>query len=190
MAQSEGSAAAKAQAPPIGPFSMTDEERDIAQFSAYVTTLAPDCLWDILSHLDEDRYPRRHEAVLREMARRRLFFVVPYTQRELRLRAFLLTSVFLAALALLLSIVGSFTIEASLHIRLPFFTDLAVGSPKAARLLLPMVLPLACIAAAGTILATLYALCLLTRRRIRRDIAAMGVMATLAILLLLCLATR
>ncbi len=112
----------------VGPFSMTDEERDIGQFAAYVAALAPESLWDVLSHLDAERYPRRRETVLREMARRRLFFVVPYTRWELRLRAFVGGGVFLAALAALLRLVGSFRLDLSPHEKLPFFTDLAVGS--------------------------------------------------------------
>ncbi len=170
----------------IGPFSMTDEEGDITAFAAYVATLAPEALWDVLSHVDESRYPRRHEAILREMARRRLFFVVPYTGRELRLRTFFGASVFLAVLAAFLHVVGSFTIDVSPYERLPFFTDLAVGGPKAARLLLPLVVPLARAAAVGTVLATLFSLYLLARRRIRSDIVGMAVLATLIVGLCIC----
>jgi hypothetical protein len=66
--------------------SMTDEEVDIGAFQRYLRGLTPEGLWDVYAHLDSDLYPRRSEAVGREMTRRRLFFVSPYTEFETRLR--------------------------------------------------------------------------------------------------------
>jgi hypothetical protein len=68
------------------PLSMTDEERDIGAFQRYLRGLTPEGLWDVHAHLDPDQYPRRSEAVRREIGRRRLFFVSPYTEFESRLR--------------------------------------------------------------------------------------------------------
>jgi hypothetical protein len=171
----------------VGPLSMTDEEKDITEFGAYLTALSPEALWDVLSHLDPDRYPRRREAVLREMARRDLFFVVPYTRWELQVRAFLGVSVFLAALALVLKTVGAFTIEISPHERLPFFVDLAVGGPRAARMVFPLVQALAMMAGIATAAITVIAGFQLLRRRIRSDIAVMAAVSTLTIGLALLL---
>jgi hypothetical protein len=87
---------------PPGPFSMTDEEGDIGAYQAYLRTLTPEALWDVHAHLDEDQYPRRAEAVRREVMRRRLFFFSPYTLSESRLRALFGVMLFCAALAVLL----------------------------------------------------------------------------------------
>ena len=163
----------------IGPFCMADEERDIGAFQAYVAALGPTELWDVLSHLDEEHYPRRRETVLREMARRRLFFVTPYSRLELGLRNFLLLTLFLTGLTLLLHAVGASTLEPPPYGRLPFFTDLAVGSPKAARLLLPVFLPVAAAAAVATVPVTGYAVYLLWRRRAQIDLVVLAVLATL-----------
>jgi hypothetical protein len=81
--------------------SMTDEERDIGAFQWYLRGLTPEALWDVHAHLDEDRYPRRSESVRREMARRRLFFVSPYTEFESRLRCLFGLCCVLAVLAAL-----------------------------------------------------------------------------------------
>src|SRR4029079_14758775 len=66
--------------------SMTDEEVDIGAYQRYLRGLTPEGLWDVYAHLDSALYPRRREAVQREIARRRLFFVSPYTEFESRLR--------------------------------------------------------------------------------------------------------
>jgi hypothetical protein len=66
-------------------FSMTDEEQDIIAFQEYLRTLTPESLWDVQRHLDSDRYPRRGEAASREIARRRLFYLNPYTPLERKL---------------------------------------------------------------------------------------------------------
>ena len=87
---------------PPGPFSMTDEEGDIGAYHAYLRTLTPEALWDVYAHLDEDHYPRRAEAVRREVARRRLFFFSPYTPAESRLRTLFGVMLFCAALAVML----------------------------------------------------------------------------------------
>ena len=172
----------------VGPFSMTDEEGDIARFAAYLGGQPPEALWDIYSHLDAERYPRRREALLREMERRRLFFVPPYTRQEIRLRTFLGVAVFVAALAAFLRAAAGVVIDAPYE-RLPFFTDLAVGGPKAARLVLPVVALAAHVLGLMTFVSTFGALLLLARRRIRGDIAAMAVLAS-AVILALLLALR
>ena len=184
-------AAPKPEADPsaAGPFSMTDEEGDLLRFRAYLASLSPEALWDVFSHLDPDRYPRRREALLREMDRRRLFFVPPYTRRELQLRAFLGVAVFLAALAATLRTIGGFLVE-PIYERLPFFLDLAVGGPKAARLVFPFVVLLAQAAGVATVASAILSLLLLARRRIRPDIALMAVLASGAIVLLLAFARR
>ena len=185
----ETSAAKKSQTS-VGPFSMTDEEGDLAAFQDYLAGLDADALWDVASHLDPEHYPRRQEAARREIARRRLFFVVPYTRFELHLRAFAFVCFSLAVLAALLRVIGDSALEPPLYGRLPFFTDLAVGSPKVARLLLPVVLPLAEAGAAATICTAVAGIFLRIRRRIRADIAATLALAALAILLLTAFARR
>lgn len=180
----------KKSSDPVGPFSMTDEECDIDAFRRYLTTLGPEALWDILSHLDAERYPRRHEAARRETDRRHLFFVPPYTHFEIRLRTFLLISVFLAALAAVLRFVGGFALDVPTYERLPFFTDLAVGGPKAARLLAPIALWAADAAAIGMTVAAGVSLYLLSRRRLRLDIAGMVALAVGSIALCLHFAHR
>lgn len=169
---------------------MTDEEGDLAAFQNYLAALDAEALWDVVSHLDPERYPRRHEAAGREIARRRLFFVTPYTRLELRLRGVAMACLALAILAALLRLLGSWTLEVPTYVRLPFFTDLAVGGPKAARLVCPLAVFVAGAGAAATLAAAVAALFLLARRRIRADIAAMTTLAALAIVLLLRFAAR
>ena len=81
------------------PLSMTDEERDIAAFQLYLRKLPPEELWDVYAHLDADRYPRRHEAVRRQMNRCRLLFFPLYNEFESRLRCLFFTAVIFAAFA-------------------------------------------------------------------------------------------
>lgn len=171
-----------------GPFLRADEERDIEAFAGYVATLTPDALWDVLSHLDEDRYPRRREVVQRELTRRRLFFVIPYTRFEMAVRTFLaavlLAVVFLAALAALVYVIASFDIEAP-YGSVPNLKGLALGNPRAARAMVPVVLPFALLAAAATYPLTLYVLFQLLRRRVRREIVLLCLMAAFGVGLLL-----
>lgn len=185
-----GTSAANNREKAIGPFSMTDEEGDLAAFQDYLAVLDAEALWDVASHLDPERYPRRHEATEREIARRRLFFVTPYTGFELRLRGFALVCLSLALLAALLRLLGSWALEVPTYVRLPFFTDLAVGGPKAARLVCPVAVFVAGAGAAATLAAAVAALWLLARRRVRADIAAITALAALAIVLLLRFAAR
>ena len=183
-------AAAKNREAAVGPFSMTDEEGDLVAFQDYLGALDADALWDVSSHLDPERYPRRHEALGREIARRRLFFVTPYTGFELRLRGLALVCLSLALLAALLRLIGSWELEVPTYVRLPFFTDLAVGGPRAARLVCPLALLAAGAGAAATLFAAVAALFLLARRRIRADIAAVIGVCALATVFLLRFAAR
>lgn len=185
-----GTSWAKSAETAVGPFSMMDEEGDLAAFQDYLAALDADALWDVSSHLDPERYPRRHEALGREIARRRLFFVTPYTRFELRLRDLALVCFSLAVLAALLRLIGSWTLEVPTYVRLPFFTDLAVGGPRAARLVCPLALLVAGAGAVATLAAAIAALFLLARRRIRADIAAVIGISALAILFLLRFAAR
>lgn len=165
-----------------------DEERDAERFGVYLATLPPDGLWDVLSHVDEDRFPRRHEAVRREIARRNLFFVPPYTPGELRWRTFLTLCVCAALLSATLRLVGSVTINLAPGERLPFFTDLAVGAPKAARLTLPPVRCAASLAAFVAASAFPVAATLWVRRRLRGEIVITTLLAGVLSILLLWLA--
>lgn len=176
--------------PAVGLFLRTDEECDIAQFRGYLATLSPEALWDVVSHLDRERYPRRSEAIRRELALRRLFFVVPYTRRELQMRAFLGAAVFWAVFAALLHLVAQVTIDLAPCERLPFFTDLAVGSPQVARLLLSVVLPLAKVGAMASAATAPWCLFLAARRRLRADIAVLAVLTPLVVAFILHLVDR
>lgn len=49
----------------------SDEEVDLQTYRAYVRSLPYDDLRDIRTHLDEDQYPARFDALRREMERRR-----------------------------------------------------------------------------------------------------------------------
>ena len=81
------------------PLSMTNEERDIVAFQEYLRTLSPEALWDIHAHLNSDRYPRRYEAVQREMSRCRLLYFPLYNEIESRLRHLFFAAVIFAAFA-------------------------------------------------------------------------------------------
>ena len=180
-------------------FALTDEERDNGAFQQYLRTLTPEALWDIGAHLDRDRFPRRGETVAREMARRRLIYVSPYTAFEARLRGIFGWSVTLAALAAALRAVagGLFLIACNSVVRMfgwggykinlepvehfSWFIDLAVGGPKAARIALPLALLLA----TGGLVLTLGGVCVcvwrLRGRRVRPDVLITGVCALVVI---------
>jgi hypothetical protein len=81
------------------PLSMIDEERDIDAFKQYLRELSPEALWDVYAHLDEDRYPRRHEAVRREINGRRLLYFPLYSEFEARLRTLFFVAVIFSLLA-------------------------------------------------------------------------------------------
>lgn len=156
---------------------MTDEERDFAEFQAYLTALPPEGLWDIQAHLDAERYPRRSEAVRREMERRRLFYVSPYTAREARLRSLFGLSFAAASLAASLRGIASIRIDLLPGERLTFFYDLAAGGPKAARMVLPLTCFVSVLLAAAAGVGVLLAAALLARRRLRPDVFVTGVVA-------------
>lgn len=185
--------AAAAAAAMTGPFSMTDEERDIGAFQYYVRALSPDALWDVRAHLDAERYPRRSEAITREMTRRGLFFVSPYTPGELRIRALLVVCVAVAALALLLRFLpaglsaaqawlgarfGVSTVEVAPGQRLPFLTGLAACGTEIALVAFPVFRAAAILAAVFLPLLLGRCLLLFRRRRLRRDIVFMAGIAT------------
>jgi len=111
-------------------------------FASYVARLDPAALADVLTHLDEERYPRRVALVRRELATRcrRLGDEAAQTWAEERRGLVRLAAgvVLLAVCAGLLRALGACTLVTSPHERLPFFTDLAVASPDAARLLFPL----------------------------------------------------
>jgi len=162
---------------PVHPFSMTDEEGDLDAFHHYLRTLPPDALWDILSHLDEEQYPRRHEATQREIARRRLLFVTPYTAQEIWLRGMFGWSLLLAVLAAALRGIASQQIDLYPGQRLTFFYDLAVGGPPAARMVLPLERTVACLGEIAVIGAVSYAVFRCLHRRLRPDVLMTGVAA-------------
>jgi hypothetical protein len=96
-----------------GPFSMTDEEGDFGAYQEYLRTLTPEALWDVHAHLDEEQYPRRADAVLREIARRKLYFFSPYTLTEARLRVLFGITLLCAVAAALLHHVPTFHVAAN-----------------------------------------------------------------------------
>ena len=171
-------------------FSMTDEEQDIAAFQEYLHTLTPEALWDVQGHLDAERYPRRSEAAMREIAHRRLFYVTPYTILETRLRRLYGCLMLFSALAAALRGVASIPIHLLPGETLPFFYDLAAGGPKASQMVLPLTRFLASLffvfSMAGIILAGFQ----LARRRLRAEVFATGIAALLLGALFLSIAYR
>ena len=167
---------AAAAAPPLI-LSMTDEERDIEVFRAYLHTVPPDALWDILSHLDEELFPRRAEAVKREIGRRRLFFISPYTAFEQRLRMLFGGSVGLSVLAAFLHALAGVDIPLEPGEHLSWFFDLAVGGPAAARIALFPAQFATVVGGALTVGAVVLCGWLLAKRRLRRDVLVQGVVA-------------
>ncbi len=169
-------------------FSMTNEEADIDAFRDYLATVAPESLWDVRAHLDADRYPRRFEAVHREMKRRGLFFVTPYTDRELKIRAVSAWGVglalFVASLRAInladarLQTLGAIRLRFANGEETPFFVSLATGGAKAAHFLLPVMLPVAAVVWVATVAAAVYAAWQLRLARIRRDVVAIGIVAS------------
>lgn len=171
-------------------FSMTDEERDISSFQEYLRGLTPEALWDVQAHLDAELYPRRSEAALREIARRRLFYVTPYTLLETRLRFLYGCLVLLAALAAVLHGVASIPIHLLPGETLPFFYDLAAGGPKASQMVLPLTRCLATLFLALGMAGILPAAFQLARRRLRAEVFVTGVAALLLSALFLSIAYR
>lgn len=154
---------------------MTDEEGDLVEFQAYLHSLTPEALWDVLSHVDEDLYPRRREAAQREVLRRRLFFVTPYTPAEVRLRGLFGCSLLASALAAGLHGVASIPVHLEPWEHLTFFYDLAAGGPPAANMVLPLERFLATVGEAGVLVGVAIAAVRLIKRRLARDVFASGV---------------
>lgn len=175
---------------PLQPFSMTDEESDILAFQEYVRGLSAEALWDVFSHVDGDLYPRRHEAVSREIGRRRLFYVTPYTDTETKLRGLFCWSVLFAALAAALRAIGSLPIHLFPGEKLPFFFDLAAGGPRAALMVLPSERLLATVCEIAVLIGVGLATIRLLAHRLQQDVLLTGIIALLLSGLFLMLAYR
>jgi hypothetical protein len=171
-------------------FSMTDEEQDIIAFQKYLHSLTPDALWDVQRHLDEDRYPRRTEAVTREIARRQLFYLTPYSPLEARLRGLFGCLLLLSALAAAFHGIASISIPLLPGEKLPYFYDLAVGGPKAAQIVLPLTRCLASLSFIASIAGIFIAVYRLARRNLRIDVFVTGIGAILLATLFLVVAYR
>ena len=161
-----------------------DEEHDFPAFRAYLAGLSPEELWDVWAHLDQNRFPRRTEAITREITRRRLFFLTPYTEAELRLRTISVGSVLFACLAacirgipalvgLIAHIAHELGAENSGYVpgqRVSFMPGLTGGEEKLLAALLPLTRNAACVATVVLGGAALYALMRFTQKKLRRDI--------------------
>jgi len=179
--------------------SMTNEEQDFPTFQAYLHDLSPDALWDVYIHLDADQYPRRYEAVEREMTRRRLFYVSPYSTLEARLRALFLSAFLLSLCAFVLHILpgvsgamnhaasslsGAPVVQIAPGQTMPLFAWQAGDARACAGLLRVTRFG----ATAASVLATvgaLYGLPLAFRHRLRHDVLLYGIVAVAASWLLL-----
>jgi hypothetical protein len=169
---------------------MSDEEQDIVAFQTYLHSLTPESLWDVQRHLDTDQYPRRTEAVVREISRRRLIYLNPYSPLETRLRSLFGCLLLLSALAAALQGVAGIPIPLLPGEKLSYFYDLAAGGPKAARMVLPLTRCLASlcfiVSAAGVLIAAFQ----MVRRRLRGEVFATGIASLLLSALLLFIAYR
>jgi hypothetical protein len=172
------------------PLSMTDEERDIGAFQRYLRGLTPEALWDVHAHLDADQYPRRSEAVRREIARRRLFFVSPYTEFESRLRCLFGLCCGLAILAAVFHNVPTFADLVTRATRdfggsvpspaggsLSFGADLAPSEARLVGTLARFFYDAATVTAVGTVVALIPAAVRLARHNLRRDVLITGLIA-------------
>jgi hypothetical protein len=172
------------------PLSMTDEERDIGAFQRYLRGLTPEALWDVHAHLDADQYPRRSEAVRREIARRRLFFVSPYTEFESRLRCLFGLCCGLAVLAAVFHNIPNFADLVTRSTR-SFGGSLSLGadlSPSEARLvgtLARFFYDAATVVAVATVAVLIPAAVRLARHNLRRDVLITGLIAFVLALVLL-----
>jgi hypothetical protein len=174
----------------VVPLSMTDEERDIGEFQRYLSGLTPEALWDVHAHLDADLYPRRSEAVRREIAHRRLFFISPYTEFEARLRCLFGLCCGLAVLAALFhnipnlaGLVTHVTRNFGGSIPSPTGRSLALDadlSPSEAQLMASLArffYDTAAIAAIATVISLIPATVRLVRHNLRRDVFITGLIA-------------
>jgi hypothetical protein len=183
---------------PPGPFSMTDEEKDFGEYQSYLRTLTPEALWDVHAHLDADNYPRRAEAVCREMARRRLFYVSPYTQFENRLRLVFGMTLLFAVFAVMLHfapVLASLANQASQELggagvadngwRIALVADLSKSELRTLAALSLFFRTAALLGVAITVPALFVAGLRLLRNRLRRDVLFCGIFTLLLTLLLL-----
>lgn len=156
-----------------------NEEADVEQYDEYLRGLPPEALWDVLGHIDPEQFPRRHERIRREISRRRLLFVSPYSAAELRLRSIVGSCFGCAALAASLRAVGSYQIQIEPWQHLSWFYDLAVGGPPAARMILPFVRLLACCGLIVAFTCVISAVVGVFRHRTRGDLAAIITVAAM-----------
>lgn len=80
-----------------------DEELDYTEYISYLRSQTESDLCDIASHLDGDRFPRRHEALQREMMRRRVLLSPAFTREENWIRYACLWTIAAALLAMVLA---------------------------------------------------------------------------------------
>ncbi|MES2459826.1 MAG: hypothetical protein V4671_04525 [Armatimonadota bacterium] len=169
---------------------MTDEEQDLPAFQEYLRSLTPDSLWDVQRHLDADRYPRRTEATSREIARRRLYYLNPYSLLERKLRFLFGCLLLLSVLAAALHGVAGIPIPLLPGEKLPYFYDLAAGGPKAAQMVLPLTRFLASLCFILTLLSIPIAVFEMARRKLRGEVFLTGFGALLLSAMLLLVAYR
>lgn len=149
---------------------MTDEEGDLPAFQMYLTHLTETELQEVSQYLDSDQYPRRAEAVEREVRRRNVFFVSPYTPLETRLRHLWGACAALGVLCVALRGVGAIPITLLPGEKLSFFFDLAAGGPPAARLVFPFFHLLTVFLIALSVSGLLVAGQALRQNRLRSDV--------------------
>jgi hypothetical protein len=176
-----------------GPFSMTDEEGDFSAYQEYLRTLTPEALWDVHAHLDEDRYPRRADALRREIARRRLFFFAPYTVSEFRLRLLFSLTLLCAIAAVALhhiptlsaavnqfsEEIGGMGVSPTTGRRFVLITGLSMREHRVLDTLSAFFRGCAWFGIALSVPGILIAAVRLARHRLRPDILLMGVLALL-----------
>ena len=160
-----------------------DEEHDFGAFRAYLAALSPEELWDVWAHLNQSRFPRRTEAVTREMEKRRLFFLTPYTETELRLRTLSVASVLFATLACVIRGIPPFVALMAQQAhelgaansgyvpgqRVSFMPGLTSGEEKLLAALLPLTRNAACLTVAVLFGAGIYAAFRFGQKKLRRD---------------------
>lgn len=82
----------------------TDEETDVGAYGAYLRAQSDADLFDILRHLDPERYPARLDAAHREAARRHVLQFPVYTPQEYAIRCAALAALALAGVTLALAL--------------------------------------------------------------------------------------
>lgn len=82
----------------------TDEETDVGAYGAYLRAQSDADLFDILRHLDPERYPARLDAAQREAGRRHVLQFPVYTPQEYAIRSVALAALALAGVTLALAL--------------------------------------------------------------------------------------